>query len=491
MKRVLGLLLGLLFAVLFATVSFFPPYGVHVSAASGLGLDTVKIDALVQEAMEQYRIPGLAVGFVHRDHTVYVQGYGIADEGKRPVSTATPFMLGSISKSFTALAIMQLVEQGRLKLDDPVRQHLPELRWEEFEAGGPVTVRHLLNQTSGLSTYHGKAWLADGKLMPADALRRLDGVKLKEAAGAVFYYSNVNFVLLGEIVARVSGMSYEKYVVKSIFQPLEMRNSFDGNSDDGRMAVGYQSVFGKMLETRHPIAPALVPAGFLAASAEDMTHYLTAQLNGGQYGGRAILTPEGIRTMHTPEAGHSYGFGWFAFGDRIWHGGDNENFHSDVIVDLDSGWGLVVLMNTNDALKTTLYGHAYGELSMRLMEAVVRGGDLPPGYPPSVRFGPIEEILNAAYVVVMVWIAAVVVGMVVRSGRGGSRFPVWLRASVIALPYIVLPLAVLIAVPRLAGAPWGTVLRFCPGSGHALLVLSFALIVLGTVQMFSPAARRV
>lgn len=112
-----------------------------------------------------------------------------------------------------------------------------------------------------------------------------------------------------------------------------------------------------------------------------MTHYLLAQLNEGRYGDRAILTPEGIRKMHTPESGFSYGFGWFAYGDRIWHGGDTENFHSDVIADLDSGWGLVVLMNTNDGLKTTLYGNAYGELSMRLMEAVVRGGGSAVGLP--------------------------------------------------------------------------------------------------------------
>lgn len=190
-------LLSLLFAALIAAVSLFPPFGVHASGASDSELDTAKIDALVQDAMETYRIPGMAVGFVHRDRTVYVKGYGMADDSKRPVTPATPFMLGSVSKSFTALAIMQLVEQGRLSLDDPVRQHLPELGWKEFEAGGPVTVRHLLNQTGGLSTYTGRAWLADGKLMPEEALRRLDGVKLKEAAGAVFRYSNVNFALLG------------------------------------------------------------------------------------------------------------------------------------------------------------------------------------------------------------------------------------------------------------------------------------------------------
>ncbi|OXS52224.1 hypothetical protein B1A99_34725 [Cohnella sp. CIP 111063] len=475
MRRLLAWLLAAMIAV-----SLFP-VGANAAEASA-ELDTAKIDALVREGMEKYRIPGMAIGVVHRDRMVYVQGYGIADDGKRPVTPATPFLLGSVSKSLTALAIVQLAEQGRLGLDDPVRQHLPELRWKESEAGGPVTVRHLLNQTGGLSTYTGRAWIADGDLAPAEAIRRLDGVKLKETAGAVFRYSNVNYALLGEIVTRVSGISYEEYVAGSIFQPLEMRNSFAGNSDDERLAAGYQSVFGQLRETKHLIAPALVPAGYLAASAEDMTHYLIAQLNEGQYGGQAIVTPTGTRAMHKPEVGFSYGLGWFSFGNRIWHGGDAENFHSDVIADLDSGWGIVVLMNTNDALLTTVYGHAYGELSMRLMEAAVRGGTLPPGYPPLTPFGSIEAVLGAVCVLAAVWISVDVIRMIVRRRR--RQFPGYRHLLTAIAPfYFVLPLMILIAVPRAAGAPWGTVLRFSPGLGHAMLVLSAALLALGAFKL--------
>jgi len=483
MRRVLALLIALMLA------TFQVPSEAN---AETVRLDTAKIDALVRDGMERYRIPGMAVGIAYRDQIVYVQGYGIADDNNRPVKPETPFVLGSVTKSITAIAILQLAEQGRLGLDDSVRKHLPELQWDESAEGGPVTIRHLLHQTAGLSTYTGRQWLADGDLAPAEAVDRLGRIKLRGAAGSVFRYSNANFILLGEIVTRVSGLSYEDYVEENVFGPLEMRNSFaaDPEAKERGLASGYQSVFGRLKATNPPLTPAQVPAGYLASSAEDMTHYLLAQLNGGEYRDRKLLTSEGVEKMHKPAPGFPYAMGWFSYGSRIWHGGDTANFHADVIADLDAGWGIVVLMNTNDALKTTVYGNAYGELSDRLLEAAIRGGGLPGFYPPAIEFGPIDEIVNAILGLAALWIAGDCILMLNRHRRRRGSFGVGrLRTLVGFLAmgsfYFALPLTVLIGVPKVAEVPWAVLLSLCPGSGHGLMFLSFALLVLGSAKVIA------
>src|SRR5215218_10317168 len=134
--------------------------GSDAPAANGAGTapEFAAIERFVQKEMAAQRIPGLALGIVKDDRISYIRGFGKADDSGRPVTPQTPFIIGSLSKSFTALAIMQLVEAGKVELDAPVQHYLPWFRVADEEASGKITVRHLLNQTSGLSTKTGRSY---------------------------------------------------------------------------------------------------------------------------------------------------------------------------------------------------------------------------------------------------------------------------------------------------------------------------------------------
>src|SRR5690606_23471813 len=146
-------------------------------------VDQDRIDAYIQSRMQTANIPGLALGVVYGDEVVYLKGYGIAAPDGRLVTPQTPFILGSTSKSFTALAVMQLVEAGRIDLDVPVTTYLPWLRTSDAAASVQITVRHLLNQNSGLPTYAGRLGFADNDqsdMALENGIRDLAGVQVTQ-----------------------------------------------------------------------------------------------------------------------------------------------------------------------------------------------------------------------------------------------------------------------------------------------------------------------
>ena len=173
--------------------------------------------------MSAQRIPGLSLGIVRDGQIVHEQGFGEADESGQPSRPRT-VIIGSLTKSFTAMAIMQLVEAGQVDLDAPVQDYLPWFRVADEAASGQITVRHLLNQTSGISPKTGKTYQGNGDLSDQAlkrAVRKLGTVELTEPVGSTFQYSTVNYAVLGLIVQEVSGQSYENYVQQRIFTPWE------------------------------------------------------------------------------------------------------------------------------------------------------------------------------------------------------------------------------------------------------------------------------
>ena len=155
-------------------------------------------------------------------------GFGEAGASGQAVTPETPFIIGSLSKSVTALAIMQLVEAGEVELDAPVQQYLPWFRVADEQASAEITVRHLLNHTSGTLDQDGRSFQGDGDTSDTaleTTVRELSTAELAEPVGTKFQYSTVNYSVLGLIVQTVSGESYESYVQENVFDPLEMRQS--------------------------------------------------------------------------------------------------------------------------------------------------------------------------------------------------------------------------------------------------------------------------
>jgi CubicO group peptidase (beta-lactamase class C family) len=409
-KSVLALLSIL---ILLGTLPVVSP--VMVASAQRFPLQQVeqdRIDAYIQSRMQIANIPGLALGVVYGDEVVYLRGYGIAAPDGRAVTPQTPFILGSTSKSFTALAVMQLVEAGKIDLDAPVTTYLPWFRTNDAASSGQITVRNLLNQNSGLPDYQGRRGIADNDQSDValeNGIRDLSGVQLSQPVGQSYEYANDNYNLLGLIIQAVSGISYEEYVRSAIYAPLEMSHSAAALSDPAAIdiATGYRTWFFWPVEFDAPYPRRMTPSGFLMSSAEDMTHYLIAQLNGGTYGNNQLLSTQGIDTLHAPGARisslSSYGMGWIIQGQpgstRIWHNGDVSNFHSNLLLLPDQHIGIVVLVNIGSFLNAGMIN-----VPIEGVAEILLGNNLTTSTNPPLNVIP-QVILLAALIIPALWIA--------------------------------------------------------------------------------------
>lgn len=345
------------FALLCLSLMLVPILGnVEASRTQQVITDSAAIDAYVTEQMKALGIPGMALGVVQNGQIAHLQGFGVADSSGRAVTPQTPFYIGSVSKSFTALAVMQLVEAGKIGLDAPVQTYLPWFELADKAASAKITVRHLLNQTSGISTKDGNRFLSSQRSLE-ETVRGLGMIQLTQPVGAAFRYSNLNYSIAGLIVEKVSGQPYADYVTQRIFEPLEMRHSYASRASalaDG-LAAGHHYMFGHAFERDYPAPPSGVPEGYLIASVEDMMHYATAQLNDGRYRDTSVLSAQGIAELHAPAipAGgdQHYAMGWMVGAADgmpiIQHSGDSGNFHSIAVLMPDRGSGFILLANAS------------------------------------------------------------------------------------------------------------------------------------------------
>jgi CubicO group peptidase (beta-lactamase class C family) len=334
------------------------------------------IDTYITGQMSELEIPGVAIGIVRGDQIAYVQGYGVADDAGRAMTPDTPFLIASLSKSITAVGIMQLVEQGRIDLDAPVQTYLPWFRVADEDMSSRITVRHLLHQTSGFDER--ESYVRNLNTDPSnDALeksvRALHTAELNSAPGETFEYANTNYDILGLIIQTVSGQSYEEYIQENIFTPLDMDQSHTSLEDarTGDMSRGYYPFFGVTSAYDHlmPYSRIVKPSAGLFSSAEDLTHYLIAHLNGGQYQEASILSSTGMAELHTPGVQYSknagYAMGWAVFPFKevepaaqngitptgIAHRGDWVGYYSIMVLIPELETGIVLLMNKSDASK--------------------------------------------------------------------------------------------------------------------------------------------
>lgn len=345
------------------------------SQANSEETDYKDVDEYITARMRSDRIPGAAVAIVKGNRIVYLKGYGQADPSGRPVTPQTPFLIGSITKPFTALAIMQLVDAGKVQLDAPVQRYLPWFRVADPAASAQITVRMLIDQTSGLPqspTLVTWTW-PDYPDALERHVRLLADSKLSFPPGQDFAYSNANYVTMGLIVQVVSGQSYEDYVREHIFAPLDMQHSFVSQEEaikDG-MAVGHRWWFGFPVPVTLPYNRANLPAGFIISSAEDMAHFLIAQMNGGRYGDTSILSPEVIALMQAEPPPGTYGLGWESVridGRRLINSdGATANFQASLYFDPQARVGVFVAanaMSARDGLSSSLSSASLGSRSV-------------------------------------------------------------------------------------------------------------------------------
>lgn len=482
MKRTIPLLLSLI-AVLLLTLA-------SLSAQANGRIPT--IDAFIQERMDSLNIPGTAVAIVREGEIVHLAGYGAANEAGAPVTPQTPFLLASLSKSVTAVAIMQLVEAGKIELDAPIQQYLP---W--FLPDTPISIRQLLHQTSGLDETQGyrRNLEADGPDALANSIRQLADTGLNNPPGAAFEYSNSNYDILGLLIETVTGQPYADTIQANIFTPLAMDNSFTSLSE--ARAAGMSSAFYPFLgrqmnfDGRLPYTRAVQPSAGLIGSAEDLAHYMLAHLDDGRYHNTQLLSPGGIQTLHTPDprADVSYAMGWavWPFDDAtlpgddaptaVSHGGEWLGFNNMIVLIPEYDLGVAVLINGPDSIRSSAYSNIAFDVALLALGLEAQH------YPPQEDW--LTQQLRPLSVIIILFLFASGVVAIRRLRRlrrsAFSRRDGWMF---IALALIDLALAGYLLFIRLPDAKSSVplTLRFQPDLGLLLLVILLLTLGWGLIR---------
>jgi CubicO group peptidase (beta-lactamase class C family) len=445
------------------------------SPLSATDPDFAAIHAYVTARMKDLHIPGVAIGIVQGDQIVYLKGFGIADPSGRPVTPQTPFRLASVSKTMTALAIMQLVEAGKIELDAPVHRYLPWFRVAvqtatALDESSAITIRHLLHHTSGIPQSAGNKNFFNGDLSDAALernVRQLAGVALNRPVGTTYEYANLNYDTLGLIVQTVSGQTYETYIQENVFVPLAMHGSFTSQADAYAhgMATGYRQWFGFPIPAHLPDDRATRPGSVLICSAEDLTHLLIAELNGGRFGNGTVLSPEGMAETQRPvtpigetdlRSGMGMDVGQVNGVYIAGKTGGTANYNARIVLAPLDGWAIVVLANTFDAG----LGDQFDTLANGIAAMLVNG------QPPNVLPAPIGGG-NAAMKFILAAVAVFQIVTLFRVHsvlRSASRDWRWL-ARHIGVPLaldVILALLLLVAGPRFMNAPLSFLFYFLP-----------------------------
>ena len=362
------LTLGLTSFAVAPTAAQDPAADPEVQAQVGL------FSAWLEGQIEYRGLPGIVVGVVSDQDLAWAAGFGHADlDGDRRMDVDTRFRMASHSKLFTATAIMQLREQRKVRLDDPVTDYLP---WFTFQLAAPddppLTIEHLLTHSSGLPREAGSHW-SDLDFPTAAEVRDLMSDRQAAFSPEVRWkYSNLAYTIAGMVVEQVSGLSWAEYLQQNIFDPLGMSSS-SVDTEDAKMATGYGI---RMPDGSRAVMPFVDARGMAAATGltstvEDMARFVSAQFRTGARGDDRLLSTASLREMHrvrmlenTWTNGQGIGFSVRRVDGKIFigHGGGYPGYTTNTSIQLDSKVGVIVLTNTNDSNP--------GQIAQQLMSTV-------------------------------------------------------------------------------------------------------------------------
>lgn len=330
-------------------------------------------EAYVQNALKQWEVPGCAIAIVKDDRELLAKGFGVKKHGAdAAVDEHSLFSIASCTKAFTSAAIAKLVDDGKLKWDDPVSSYLPKFQLYDPLATRELTIRDLLCHRSGLAR-HDLLWF-DMPYGRDEVLRRLRAAKPNSSFRTQFGYQNIMFLAAGQVVAAVTGKSWDDFVRDTFFGPLGMKQActtFAELSRRQNVAQPHEKIDGKVTPISYRNRDNAGPAGSINASVAEMTAWLYLQLNGGNFAGVPILRNASVREMHAPQMVirtdgmgpeglrwrlmnpeaefFTYGLGWIVKDYRgrkvVQHGGTLDGMRCTTALVPSLKLGLVVLSN--------------------------------------------------------------------------------------------------------------------------------------------------
>ncbi len=436
------------------------------SGVSSAAPESAAVEDVIDRQMSASGVPGVAYAVVAEGEITSLGARGVLRRGSdAPVTPDTPFVSGSISKSFTALAVMQLVEADDIDLDAEVSRYLSDF---SDRPAGAVTIRQLLSHTSGFSTVQGNTSRVRATGGADDLARQVDTLTEETPAyeaGERWEYSNTNYQILGRVIEVVSGQEYQRYVAANILEPVGMDHSFvaDGQVHVS-MATGHRPWFG----TKRPL-PAnttdrvTAPQGGIVASATDLGSYLQMMMNGQD----DVLSAQGKAQMMRPAGPASpfYGLGWFIDPaiQTVWHSGSTPGVETLATMVPTENKAVVVLVNGGSGLG---FGESAPLLDGITTTALGLDDDAHGSQVWQKAFFVSLVALPAVYLLSMVWAWRHRRAIRAKSTAGISgRFSLWFPL----LTTLLAAWAIFALVPTVGGAPIRTILLFSPDFGAALI----------------------
>ncbi|MEC4684468.1 MAG: serine hydrolase domain-containing protein [Nitrospirota bacterium] len=447
------------------------------------------LDGRIISLMDQYGVPGVSIALVRKGKPVWSGAYGYADlEHGRKMTVNAVFRVESISKSVTAWGVMRLVEQGLVRLDDPVQQYLGD--WKLPESGyteRKVTVRRLLSNSAGMPLGTIGEEFSPQSNMPSLRETLALEARLIREPGSGFSYSNAGFHVLELLVEEVTGRDFAEYMKEEILIPLDMHNS----------GFAWNETLNTAIPTGYDLQGTPVPiyvypakaSGGLFASVEDIARFVSAGMTGPYYTDHAVLGQESIRKLYTPEAdisglfgvvADSYGLGYFLENlsdgrQAVWHGGQGHGWMTHFHAVPETGNGIIILTNS--------------QRSWPLIAQVLNDWARWSGF-NSVKMGRITYAITAlrALIGMVVLVSLLQMYQLVRGLLGGTRrlAPLSRVSRKVRLLQAVLGIGVIAALTWSVAQPYLMVSSIFPGTAGWAGVSFFVLAVIMLLSALIP-----
>ncbi len=338
-------------------------------------------------------LPGISIGIVYDQDLVYARGFGLSDVAKNSPSTSqTIYRIASLTKIFTATAIMQLRDQGKLRLDDPVENYLPWFRIKSRFPDRPgITIRQLLSHTSGLPREAAFPYWTDNKFPSrTELIKGLEHQEMIFPPEDRIKYSNLGFAVAGEIVAEAAGMPYSEYVTKNILEPLGMKSTtvYFQDSQSDRLAVGYSRKLedGSRKTTAFTNAKGMVAAANMSSTVEDLAKFASLQFRDRQIVfGDQILKGSTVQEMHrvhwlNPDWKSGWGLGFASWREDertiVGHSGWVGGYRSQFSFLPKEKIAVIVLSNADDGDPGFFASHILSLMIPSLQRASAKSGDM-------------------------------------------------------------------------------------------------------------------
>ncbi|MGM0888642.1 MAG: serine hydrolase domain-containing protein [Bacillota bacterium] len=456
---------------------------VHQADANA-GVPYRAIDQVIKEQMKMGKIPGMSVVVVNKNQVLYQKGFGYGDRKKnQSIKENTLFEIGSTSKAFTALAILDLQRQGKIDIDEPVSSYIPGFFPTFHGVPQRITVDQLMHHTSGIP-FQSIALIQPDASQNAlkKTVNQLKSLELNRKPGSSFEYATINYDVLGLIIENASGQSYEVYM-KGLFQRLHLNHTEAGRlgMKNSESSAGFKIQFLAPHAYQAPEYRGNTPAGYIVMNSKDVSTWLQYQLKDSVWS-QFVKDSQNL-TVNVPEEGENvyYNAGWYIENkshhiQALFHTGSNPNYSSFFLVQPEEGLAIGVLANMNSS---------YTEQTARLIAKTVTGNN----EPQEETSDPFQFIDKLSLMMTLLFIILQIVSILrfmkwrQRMQRGAvvkrqMTLGVWLKSACWVLLFVcVLSFPIILSQVAFNGLPWKMIFVWGPSSLIELTISYYMFFV--------------